>query len=102
MRNQIIREFQQQSRETVSRSERIATRQTLRERIMAPAGPNGNLPHIFFNNLNDFVIYFFFDWAAFAVGKGAMAGGAALGLGALAFYGLGLSSDKNTILNQSM
>lgn len=54
MRNQMIREFNQQARETVSRSERIATRQTLRERIMAPAGPNGNLPHKFFNNSNNY------------------------------------------------
>lgn len=63
MRNQMIREFHQQARETVSRSERIATRQTLRERIMAPAGPNGNISHNLFNQSNkinlDFDLYLF-------------------------------------------
>lgn len=48
MRTQIIREFQQQGRETISRSERISQRKTtLRDRIMAPAGPKGNLPSFF-------------------------------------------------------
>lgn len=42
IRNQIIRVFHQQGRETISRSERIVQRQTtLKERIMAPAGPKG-------------------------------------------------------------
>lgn len=53
-----------------------AQRQTLRERAMAPAGPN-----------------------AFALGKGALAGGAALGIGALCFYGLGLGSGASTLDN---
>lgn len=34
---------------------------------------------------------------AFRIGKGAVAGGAALGLGALCFYGLGLSSEDGAI-----
>lgn len=42
IRQQIIRQFNRDSRETITRSERIAQRQTLKERIMAPAGPNGN------------------------------------------------------------
>lgn len=36
------------------------------------------------------------------MGKGALAGGAALGIGAICFYGMGLSSDKSTIMNNSM
>lgn len=42
IRNQIMRQFHREGRETMSRSERIAHRQTLKEKIMAPAGPNGN------------------------------------------------------------
>lgn len=41
LRNQVFRQFSRDSRETFTRSERIAERRTLRERIMAPAGPNG-------------------------------------------------------------
>lgn len=41
LRNQIIRRFHGESRETITRSERIAHRQTLKEKIFAPAGPNG-------------------------------------------------------------
>lgn len=41
IRNQIVRQFNRESRETVTRTERIAQRQTLKEKIMAPAGPNG-------------------------------------------------------------
>lgn len=43
IRHQIIRQFNRDARETVTRSERIAHRQTLKEKIMAPAGPNGKL-----------------------------------------------------------
>lgn len=43
IRNQIIRQFNRDSRETMSRSERITHRQSLKEKIMAPAGPNGIL-----------------------------------------------------------
>jgi hypothetical protein len=35
--------------------------------------------------------------AAYNIGKGAIAGGAALGLGALCYYGLGLSSRTGAI-----
>jgi len=35
--------------------------------------------------------------AAYNIGKGAVAGGAALGLGALCYYGLGLSSRTGAI-----
>jgi len=53
---------------------RVSRRQTLRERAMAPAGET-----------------------AFNVGKGAIAGGAALGLGALCYYGLGLGNESGAI-----
>ncbi|XP_052868385.1 growth hormone-inducible transmembrane protein-like [Anopheles cruzii] len=56
-----------------------AERTTLRERAMAPPGPN-----------------------AYAIGKGAVAGGAALGLGALCFYGLGLGSGTSTLENSHL
>ncbi|XP_055547528.1 growth hormone-inducible transmembrane protein-like [Wyeomyia smithii] len=53
-----------------------AERQTLRERAMAPPGPN-----------------------AYSIGKGALAGGAALGIGALCFYGLGMGTGTSTLEN---
>ncbi|KFB47823.1 AGAP009883-PA-like protein [Anopheles sinensis] len=56
-----------------------AERMSLRERAMAPPGPN-----------------------AYAIGKGALAGGAALGLGALCFYGLGLGSGTSTLENSHL
>uniref|UniRef100_A0A0K8TSG9 Putative growth hormone-induced protein n=1 Tax=Tabanus bromius TaxID=304241 RepID=A0A0K8TSG9_TABBR len=71
----LIRQFARDSRESVTRAR---ARPTLKERIMAPAGPN-----------------------AFALGKGALAGGSVIGLGALCYYGLGLSSKAN-ILDNSM
>lgn len=40
IRNQIIRQLHREGRETVTRSERIAQRQGLKEKIFAPAGPN--------------------------------------------------------------
>lgn len=42
-RNQLlVRQFQRDAKEAFqTRSQRIAERQTLREKIMAPAGPNG-------------------------------------------------------------
>nr|CAD7396182.1 unnamed protein product [Timema poppensis] len=54
--------------------ERLAQRKTIGEQIMQPAGET-----------------------AFNIGRGAVAGGAALGLGALCFYGLGLSKDASVI-----
>lgn len=41
IRHQIIRQFNRDGRDTMTRAERIAQRQTLKERIMSPAGPNG-------------------------------------------------------------
>lgn len=43
IRNQVFRQFQRDSRAPVfrTRSERMAERQTLKERIMGPPGPNG-------------------------------------------------------------
>lgn len=79
-RNQLlVRQFQRDAKEAYqTRSQRIAERQTLREKIMAPAGPN-----------------------AFAMGKGAAAGASAIGLGALCYYGLGLGKGTS-VLNNSM
>ncbi|KAF5274699.1 hypothetical protein FQA39_LY07091 [Lamprigera yunnana] len=56
--------------EDVRQSVRRARQKTLREKIMAPAGEG-----------------------AFTIGKGAIAGGAAVGVGALCYYGLGLSNE---------
>lgn len=42
LRNQIVRQLHREGRDSMSRSERISHRQTLKEKIMAPAGPNGN------------------------------------------------------------
>lgn len=72
----IYRTFAQDGRETVQRT---ARRQTLRERAMAP--PSGS---------------------AFNIGKGALAGGAALGIGALCFYGMGLSSEAGALEKSSI
>lgn len=41
LRNQVFRQFGRDGRDTYTRAERIGERKTLRERIMAPAGPNG-------------------------------------------------------------
>jgi len=60
--------------ETKSGLGRHARRQTLKEKMMAPA-----------------------DGSAFSIGQGFVAGGAALGIGALCFYGLGLSSEKGAL-----
>lgn len=53
IRNQIVRQFNRDGRDTVTRAERISQRQTLKERIMSPAGPNGKL-----FDLNSFLIQF--------------------------------------------
>lgn len=42
---------------------------------------------------------FSFILVAFNVGKAAIAGGAAFGLGALCFYGLGLANEPGAIDN---
>ncbi|XP_063236213.1 growth hormone-inducible transmembrane protein-like [Bacillus rossius redtenbacheri] len=54
--------------------ERLAERRSLQEQITQPAGET-----------------------AFTVGRGAVAGGAALGLGALCYYGLGLSNQASIV-----
>lgn len=71
-KTQIVRCFTNDSRNTFS--ERLARRRSLKEKLMAPAGET-----------------------PFNIGKGALAGGAALGLGALCFYGLGLSKETGAI-----
>ncbi|KAB0798421.1 hypothetical protein PPYR_09414 [Photinus pyralis] len=64
------RTFAEDARQTVRR----ARTRTLREKIMAPAGDG-----------------------AFSIGKGAAAGGALLGIGALGYYGLGLSDEAGSL-----
>lgn len=102
-RNQVFRQFQRDSRETVfrTRSERIAERQTLKQRIMAPAGPNGKLKFRKQILCKFKVLTSFLYFVAFAMGKGALAGGSVLALGALCYYGVGMGSQNN-LLNQSM
>jgi len=71
-----IRLFARDSRETFTRAR--VRNPTLKERLMAPAGPQ-----------------------AFSIGKGALAGGAAVGLGALCFYGLGMTGTGENTLERS-
>ena len=70
--------FVQDSRSGASTAGRgqshAARRKGLRETVMAPAGGT-----------------------AMSMGQGALAGASALGLGALAFYGLGLSNEMGTV-----
>ena len=70
--------FVQDSRSGASAAGRgqshAARRKGLRETVMAPAGGT-----------------------AMSMGQGALAGASALGLGALAFYGLGLSNEMGTV-----
>lgn len=77
IKKQFVREFSRDTRSGVSRS-KLAEEQTLKEKLMGPPGPN-----------------------AYSMGKGAAAGAAAVGLGALCFYGLGLGNPA-TIQNNSM
>lgn len=71
VRQEFYKQFSNDSNQKISHAVR---RQTLRERVMAPATDT-----------------------AFNLGKGALAGGAALGLGALCFYGLGLSNQSGAL-----
>jgi len=77
-RSQCVRWFVQDSRSGASTAGRgqshAARRKGLRETVMAPAGGT-----------------------AFSIGQGALAGASALGLGALAFYGLGLSNEVGSV-----
>lgn len=76
--NTMGRTFARDSREAFTRA-RIRN-PTLRERLMAPAGP-----------------------AAFNIGRGALAGGAAVGIGALCFYGIiGGGTGTNTLENSHL
>lgn len=70
-KHEILRSFGNDSRDRVTHA---ARRRTLKETILAPAGET-----------------------AFGIGKGAVAGGAALGIGALCYYGLGLSNKSGAI-----
>ncbi|KAK5646290.1 hypothetical protein RI129_004754 [Pyrocoelia pectoralis] len=64
------RNFAEDVRHTI----RKVRSRTIREKIMAPAGDG-----------------------AFNIGKGAVAGGALLGIGALGYYGLGLSNEAGSL-----
>ncbi|VDI16985.1 Hypothetical predicted protein [Mytilus galloprovincialis] len=66
--------FQMYANETKTATRRAAKRRSLKEIAMAPAGPG-----------------------AFSVGKGLVAGGSVLGLGALCYYGLGMSSQLGAV-----
>lgn len=74
---------------------------------MAPAGPNCRFPRRISINFIIIVLTFVFPditlvATAFGIGRGAVAGGAALGLGALAFYGLGMSQGTSAWNNSMM
>lgn len=47
IRNQIVRQIHNEGRDTMSRADRISHRQTLKEKLMAPAGPNGRLSGLY-------------------------------------------------------
>ncbi|CAG2202006.1 DERP2 [Mytilus edulis] len=66
--------LQMYANETRTATRRAAKRRSLKEIAMAPAGPG-----------------------AFSVGKGLVAGGSVLGLGALCYYGLGMSSQLGAV-----
>ncbi|KAJ8917564.1 hypothetical protein NQ315_005613 [Exocentrus adspersus] len=72
--NTVFRTFANEERGSFTRT---ARRQTLKEKILAPAGDT-----------------------AFNLGKGALAGGSLLGVGALCYYGLGLSKEASVIDHQ--
>lgn len=97
--NLIIRNFQRDSRDTLSRAERIAERQTLRERAMAPVGPNGERDVVIISNKYNKMYVYIYVCIAYGIGKGAVAGGAVVGLGALCFYGLGFGSSDSVVNN---
>lgn len=74
-RTQTVRLFQRESREAANKTR---TGPSLKERAMAPPGPN-----------------------AYSMGKGATAGAAAIGLAALGYYGVGLGKHTS-IYDNSM
>lgn len=69
----VYRTFANEERQAFTRTAR-RKQTTLKEKIMAPAGDT-----------------------AFNLGKGAVAGGALLGVGALCYYGLGLGKDVGAV-----
>ena len=72
--NSLVRLFTNDSRQAVRRADHATRRKTLKEMAMAP--PTAT---------------------PFKVGQGFVAGASALGIGALAFYGLGLSSEPGSL-----
>lgn len=73
-----IRQIQRDTREAFSGRIRQKA-PTLKERAMAPPSAN-----------------------AYGIGKGALAGGSAIGIGALCFYGLGLGQGTNALENSHL
>jgi hypothetical protein len=68
---------------------------TLKERAMAPATDTGmRFTNIFFIHTN---VLIFAMFAAFNIGRIAVAGGSVFGIGALCYYGLGLSNEPGAI-----
>ncbi len=78
-----------------------ARRRTVKTVISDSVGPTGTftrlkLPKVCYRIVIEFTNAYFL-LLAFSIGRGAVAGGAACGLGALCYYGLGLSSEVGTI-----
>lgn len=69
-KNYVLRTYARESRTRIE----TKVNPTLWERAMAPAGPN-----------------------AFGIGKGALAGASAVGIGALCYYGTGISAKPGTL-----
>lgn len=85
-----LRTYAEEGKNVVSR---VARRQTLKERALAPAGEGGLLKDNFQFILTKLCNIF----TAFSIGKGALAGGSLLGLGALCYYGLGFSNEAGAL-----
>lgn len=69
----VVRLMAMDSRQTISRSSRSAKQRTIKEKVMAPST------------------------TPFSIGQGVVAGASAVGLGALAFYGLGFSGEVGAV-----
>ena len=76
---QTVRLFTQESRQGAQRQSHAARRKTLKEMAQAPS-----------------------LGTAFNVGQGALAGASVMGLGALAYYGLGLSNQSGAVERSMM
>lgn len=99
-RKQVIRQFGRDGRGTYTGTERIAQRRTLTVTINALAGPNG-MPK-FKRGLKCLRVQRNFLISSIAIYKSAFSTGSAIAVSALLIYRLNLSSNKSTILNDSM